>query len=317
MMSKRLISLLLCGMLVLSCAGCQLAKPKADAAGEDRLIGVFVTQEYLDLFDFESYFNNNANKIVNGGEISLQESAAYQGRVYARPVIRSDDSTGDYVFDSLDGVGFYAYKYEDEAGAYNASHIDEGMVGNSLNISVTDEGEFVELDGTIYTTPQSNVHIYSNPVFQTPDGDVYLTAGDGFFHDITDAEGEVFSTTFDETTTVTQNGQSQSVGCKVTVRLAVMLTPTEIVVIQMDENSRDINRQSYEPGSMPDTLTLDEACAYVIAETHKLGPDGDPVITRELVNLTDDADYLTTFYARADGVCVQQDTELLSYSSEV
>ena len=313
MRNKRLISWILCGMLVLSCAGCRLARPESETAGEDRFIGVFVTWDYLDLFDFEGYFSDNADKIMNGDEISLQESAAYQGRVYAHPMVRSDGSSFDFVFDDLNGVGFYVYKYEDAAGAYNASHIDSGMTGNGTHYNVTDEGESVELDGTIYMTPQSTLTIHANPVYQAPDGNIYVTAGSGgFSSDIVNFEGEIFSTTLDETTTVTENGQSKTMGCKVTVRVAVMFEPKEIVVIQMDENSRELNRQSYDPGSMPETLTLDAACAYVITETHKLDADGQYVITRELVNLTDDADYLTTFHARDDGVCVQQDTELIT-----
>ena len=33
----------------------------ADGASKDRLIGVFITTEYLDLFDFDSYFQDNAD----------------------------------------------------------------------------------------------------------------------------------------------------------------------------------------------------------------------------------------------------------------
>ena len=54
-----------------------------DGTSKDRLIGVFITTEHLDLFDFESYFQDNANKVMSGGEISSSDSAPYQGKLYA------------------------------------------------------------------------------------------------------------------------------------------------------------------------------------------------------------------------------------------
>lgn len=305
-MIRRLTILFLACILVLGCAGCQLARPEAgEAAGGDRLIGAFVTREYLDLFDFESYFSDNADDILSGGEVSVEDSAAYQERYYA-----TLKENNDYVFEGLEGVGFYTYKYADETGSYNASHIDDGMVGNGLHYIETDEGETVELDGTIYVSPQSNIKIYVNPVYQATDGSVYLTAGSGFSTDISDSEGEVYSTTLEETTTVTDNGEAQTEGCKVTVRLAIMFAPVEITVIQMDENSREIRRDSYQPDAVPDTLAPAEDCAYIIVETHKLDGKEQTVTTRELVGLTEDS-FFSTFRAREDGVCVRQDTEIL------
>ena len=56
---------------------------EADVQQKDRLIGIFVTTEYLDLFDFEGYLNENMNKVLSGGEISQADSAKYEGRLYA------------------------------------------------------------------------------------------------------------------------------------------------------------------------------------------------------------------------------------------
>ena len=57
-MRKRIFILILVLALVFS--GCQLAKPEADTRKEkDMLVGVFITEEYLDLFDWDSYFQNH------------------------------------------------------------------------------------------------------------------------------------------------------------------------------------------------------------------------------------------------------------------
>lgn len=74
---------LLCLLLATMLTGCQLARPET-VAEVDRLIGVYVTLEPLDLFDFEAYFNDHAKELLaGGGEIGPEDAAAYGGRLYA------------------------------------------------------------------------------------------------------------------------------------------------------------------------------------------------------------------------------------------
>ena len=66
-------------------------------ASKDRLIGVFITTEYLDLFDSESYVKDNADKVLSGGEIGSSDSIQYQGKLYAILVDEpyTDPETGE------------------------------------------------------------------------------------------------------------------------------------------------------------------------------------------------------------------------------
>lgn len=58
--------LLLMQLLMLTLlSGCQLAREDEGENG-DRLVGVFVTTEYIDLFDMERYLNDNLRAV--GGE---------------------------------------------------------------------------------------------------------------------------------------------------------------------------------------------------------------------------------------------------------
>lgn len=117
-----------------------------------------------------------AGRIVDGGEIEIspQESAAYGGRLWA---VRQDN--GDWVFEDVPGFGYYAYRYENEAEEGVANHLDEGIIGGGMNYIVDDDGERVELSGTVYVTPGAGLEFYCNPVYQTADGAVYLTGGSG------------------------------------------------------------------------------------------------------------------------------------------
>lgn len=57
-----MITLLSCLMILL--AGCSLAKEDAGNDTKDTLIGAFITDEYLDLFDLDAYLDGNASKLL-------------------------------------------------------------------------------------------------------------------------------------------------------------------------------------------------------------------------------------------------------------
>ena len=83
-MKNKIIICFIIAAFALNLCGCQLALPEGEGTERDRLIGCFITTEHLDLFDFEAYFNDNAHKLVSGGEITLDgDTAAYRNRIYA------------------------------------------------------------------------------------------------------------------------------------------------------------------------------------------------------------------------------------------
>ena len=306
-MNKRLFALLACLALLLGCGGCRLADPDQgeQTAEQDRLIGVFATEEYLDLFDFDAYLTDNAGDLAKGGEtvLSPQDSETYGGRVWA---VQKDN--GDWVFEDLDGMGYYAYRYGDGDETGIATHMDEGLTGNGMHVNSTDQGESVELEAAIYHVPGGRVRYHFNPVYQTPDGAVYLTAGSGIYMEGT-AEGEASTLTHSGSVTTTDtDGKSAVMSCSVAVRIEIMNAPEKIVILQMDADSSVLDRKSYDPDQVPESLTPEPGCAYLIVETHKTGPQG-ALVTRELADAG--AESFSSFHARPDGVCIKQDTTLI------
>lgn len=81
-MMKRLNILFL--ILLVGCIsmGCQLASEDGTAEkSDDQLIGVYVSYDYVDLFDFQGYMNDNMN--FSGGELIMDGTdESYQGRMY-------------------------------------------------------------------------------------------------------------------------------------------------------------------------------------------------------------------------------------------
>ena len=90
-MNRKRIYILMSLMLLFVLSGCSLAKEDAgkevlesDEIVQDRLIGVVVTEEHLDLFNMEAFLNDNVDKIVDGQVIEGDGSAKYQDRIYNR-----------------------------------------------------------------------------------------------------------------------------------------------------------------------------------------------------------------------------------------
>jgi len=315
---KQFFAALLAGAALLALPGCSLARTDADAsAGEDRLIGVLVTTEYLDLFDFEEYYSDHESRFVDGGTVMVENSDTYQGRIYATLTTENltNEETGEqvtrqaYVFEGIDGIGYFAPTMEDEEGIYTRSNGDEGISDAHMDVSFTDEGQSLSLEGTVYVEPgKGNTEYYVNPVYQCADGAVYVTSGSGYLLSGDHGEGEVFSTTLDANTTRTEEGKSQKDACTVTLHLAVMFAPERIVLLQMDANAGVVSRRAYTPGALPERLELEAGTAYLVVETHKRDRAGEETVARALYQ--SDTETIGTFYGREDGICLKQWTQL-------
>ena len=310
---KRFFALALCAGLLLGGAGCQLARPEEGASPEpDRLIGAYVTREYVDLFDIEGYLADNIGSLASDGVVSPEDSRKYAGRLWAEPVLGEDGQPEDWVF-PVEGMGIYCPYTKDASGAYIGSHIDPGVVSAGTHITSTDAGDQIELDFSLYCIPGEDVEFYCNPVYQTPEGDVYLTSGNGMLLDNhLEEQDSIFSVTLSEERSQTVDGQTtQTGGSSVTFHAGIKLPPERIDLIQLDRDSRELRRDEYAPAAMPASVTVDPACESVLVQTHKRALDGTDVVTRELVSPIEENSRVTTFIPREDGLCVPQDTQLL------
>ncbi len=313
---NSIAAVVLLGIFALGLAGLTLTDAStADSAGEDHLIGVLITREHLDLFDFEGYMNDNVDKIFGGGVIDGDQSA-YEGRLYATLVEESytdekgrTTTTPNYKFDTVEGISYFAAKISENGEIYTATGGDEGISDGHANIDVTDEGESISLEGTVYVAATSGVITwYCNPVYQSPDGSVYAMTGNGMSADYGYSEGTTSSQTVDATYTVTENGETKTNSTSVKVSVSSLYPPKHIRIIQLDVNSSNIDSADHEPGDLPKTLTPSLETDYIIVETYKTDTNGNEKITRDLYGR--DEETLSTFVCRDDGVCIKQFTEL-------
>ncbi|MBQ8813592.1 MAG: hypothetical protein IJZ85_03715 [Lachnospiraceae bacterium] len=317
---RRLLTLALMMLLSVSIlTGCQLAKADAgdDTAAEaqrDTLVGIMVTTEWLDLYNMDAWMEDNLDQIVAGGNVTLdaEDAQKYQQRLYAtlveRPLYDENgqvtSSSKEFVFEGVEGVMFYAATVNDgDRGTYTTSSSDRGISMTKNHITVNDEGTFVDLEGTIYVVPQTEIPTYTKyPIYQEPDGDMYLVQGSSISFD-TGSEGMSMSTTYDEEVSVTdENGEKSVMGSSIKVTIEVINRPERVVVSQLDDQSQLISRVEYPADQMPKQIVPEAETAYIIVEMFKQGMEQE-TIDRQLYDKEENGFY--TMAAREDGICEQ------------
>ena len=312
------------GLLGLSLAGVDGADADginaADAGKETgRLVGMFVTTEPLDLLDVEGYLNDHLSQaVLRGGELRMEDTDAYQGRIYAELVSKplTNSQTGEvtehweYVF-PLEGVGYFAYYYAQDGEEYWATSTGDGLVDAAAHWKSTDAGEGVEMDGTLYCSPAAaHVTAFVNPVYQLPDGRVYLLSGSGFDLGGAYGEGEIWATNLKESHEETLNGRTKDAwDCSVTLHIRLMYWPQSYIVWEMSGDNQVLSRREFNPGHLPEELELDTDTAFVLLESRRLSTEGEAVTERTLYEPGEES--LESFHCRQDGLCEQDSTTLI------
>lgn len=288
---------------MLSLCGCSLAVPEAGTDG-NRLIGAFITDDYLDLFQTDI-------------ETDIRGDFRKEGRLYATIDKSGGERPEDWkiMFEGVEGFHMLQPVWTDENGEkYAASECSEEICDLDLKVNFSDGSEENSISGTIYFLPgkaDENIAYHANPVYQTEDGRIYAVPGQGFSTSGESDEGEHFSTTLSEETTAADNEKKKAEKGSVTVRYCVMHKPVKITVYQMDKSHQILEKKDYNPGEMPEELTAKHGAEYFLVETEKEMLSGEKMISREVYTYNPQ-EYTSaeTFYALDNGIVAKQTTEI-------
>jgi len=325
MMKNKMIILLFTVILACS-AGVSGVIPLAieedttdSAKQKDRLIGVYVTRDYINLFDAEQYLQDNIDDIddiLTGGTIiGTEDAETYTNRLYGVeteiPAVNEETGTSymytDFVFPGTEGFGTYCYRKEEEHGPVSVSAGGTGISDGHTHITTTDYGNNLALTGTIYVSVDAaDNSFYINPVYQSADGSIYLLPGSGVSFG-SNIEGMKHTTTLSEEETITVDGESV-VAYSVEVELHVesVLPPETVHILQLDKDSTVLARTEYAADALPKSLTILSGTEYIIAESYSAG--NDPVITRQLFQKEDS--YMNLICPWEEDICIKKDIRL-------
>lgn len=249
-------------------SGCSLAVEESAADGPvtgDRLVGVVVTTEYLDLFDLEGYLRDNS-EALNGGEI---DTTGYEGRIYAQEV-RAENTTEDgvpcvtvyYNFDHVEGIPLLFYEAK--------TVLEDGTVHSTFQTGECGEGLWEVMfggactEGTIFVPKDGGEKkFFPNPVYQDGEGRLYLVSGTGIS---SQSDLGSMSQTTKEESTITMDGETQSDSREFKITVEWIDLPDTVTVLQLDETHAVLKNETYEPENLPGELIPVEGCAYILVE---------------------------------------------------
>lgn len=319
--------------------GCTLAVSDAGAGGSaDRLIGAFVTDEYLDLYDMDGYLNDHVLDLKDGGSITVGNDGRYAGKLPAT-VDKSqgaDSSLWKISFGGIEGEYMLVLTEEKDGEMYTSTLCSDGIYDVNMNLKSSDNETETEISGTFCYTPEGQKKedaYYVNPVYQTEGGEIYAMTGNGYAKQgvtmddntgkeipIVPEEGKGMAATLSIENTVTKAGKKETEKCTVSIQFEVMYQPVRTILYQMNAENQVLEQVAYDPLDVPDSITLERDTAYVIVETRKEDPDGKMVKTRELVDC-EEGEYqeedgtreyqpLEIWYPLKNGMIGKKDVEL-------
>lgn len=321
-MNKRILAVFLA--LALALSGCQLAVEDTGESSsvEDRLVGVLLTEERLNLIDMEAYLNDNLDQVLNGETWLEGDASAYSGRIYA--VKKEETVTNEkgqthtvisFEFEDVEGYLLSTFLCDSnvdpsimEGDEYWSFLSDEPFCDLHNGIHISDDGEKNTIEGTIYMDENhGEVLFYKNPVYQTNDGRIYVTECTvGSFHC---SQGGNITSTISQTNTHTVNGEKSEYSMEVSVSLKPVQISELVRLLHMSESNEVLLVQEYEPDELPEEIIPAEGAAYLICEEHVRDEEGELTVTRQIHDAKSDP--ISVFQRWKGDICIKRELNIL------
>lgn len=281
-MYKKIIAMCLCLGLFLS--GCQLAQPEETKTtqGEtlespvqmERLAGVYLTLEPI---------------VLEAGTDRIQAQK-----------VSGEDSR--YAFPGVEGLLLASFWItEPENGGFWSMDCSQGLCSVLSSYNAIENGAEVGLTATLYLTKEAGPQVcYLNPVYQGPDGAVYLKPDDAGTSTSTEA---IASETLTATTTIEQEAGNLVNTTEITVNFIHVDLSRGLTVLEMDENHQILKTHTFTPGELPESLQPLAETAYILTEEQTASDTHRAIYQKEDT-------YFTALYLMDDMVCAQAQCSL-------
>lgn len=277
----------------------------------DRLIGVFVTKEYVDSFDFDKFIADNGSALISGSSaVSSEDSLRYQKKIYAVKTVTllSEEEGGgysyDYSFDGYDGLRCFTVQEKtsrlvsDATGEFvdddYITHVGISEMECSTVIrNESSDGDYdpdsseLEIDCNLYAFADGEsemLGMYCNPVYQDSEGNVYMLSGQCIFTSNEEISiGTVLSETLDSTyEEKVSSGGSLKEKCTIKVHLNIVSPPADYTVSRYDSEGELIDSQKIAATGMPSEIRVSDNCDYVVVTgTDKAGASRHTLVAKD------------------------------------
>jgi hypothetical protein len=277
-MKKLAIALIFA--LALMLPGCSLLREDGEPADADRLVGVYITENYIDSFDFEAYVQDNASSLSGGGEISREDAAKYTRRIYAE---MTDGKTSF----PIEGIAFIAARYEKDGESCTGSDYGDKLADVHLSINVSDDMETTVLTGKLFAdSGAGHMSAYCNPVYQQADGRVYLVPGEGV-----SANMGSMTHSLSESCESAKKGE-RGYGMDITLEVEGRRPSEKLAVLLYSAEGALLSRTEYAPEEMPEEIAA-EGAAWAVFEDYTADYSGEPQVIRQLIAAGSDEGFLS------------------------
>mgnify|MGYP001151168262 FL=1 len=277
-MKKLAIALIFA--LALMLPGCSLLREDGEPADADRLVGVYITENYIDSFDFEAYVQDNASSLSGGGEISREDAAKYTRRIYA------EITDGKTSF-PIEGIAFIAARYEKDGESCTGSDYGDKLADVHLSINVSDDMETTVLTGKLFAdSGAGHMSAYCNPVYQQADGRVYLVPGEGV-----SANMGSMTHSLSESCESAKKGE-RGYGMDITLEVEGSRPSEKLAVLLYSAEGALLSRTEYAPEEMPEEISAAGA-AWAVFEDYTADYSGEPQVIRQLIAAGSDEGFLS------------------------
>lgn len=278
-MKKLAIALIFA--LALMLPGCSLLREDGEPAEADRLVGVYITENHIDSFDFEAYVEDNASSLSGGsGEISREDAAKYTRRIYAE---MTDGKTSF----PIEGIAFIAARYEKDGESYTGSDYGDKLADVHLSINVSDDMETTVLTGKLFAdSGAGRMSAYCNPVYQQADGRVYLVPGEGV-----SANMGSMTHSLSESCESAKKGE-RGYGMDITLEVEGRRPSEKLAVLLYSADGALLSRTEYAPEEMPEEIAA-EGAAWAVFEDYTADYSGEPQVIRQLIAAGSDEGFLS------------------------
>jgi hypothetical protein len=280
-------------------SGCQLAREEGgDTGAEDCLIGIFVSKDERASVD-----------------AALNEEGRYyavlETRTQTNPETGEETTDEVYTFPDLEGMYYYIIiDRSDPDMVKSVPGPNEGVFDINTGLEYTETADRAKLEASFYAARGGDMEsFHGNPIYQTADGEVYLTSG-GAGISFSDSEnlGSMGSVSHSQTSTKRVGEETETWEITAVASFAYRSVPHTIVLLQMDDQGKCLHRTEFLPGEAPERLTPEGETAYFIVESWGTKVSGEPATIREIVDR--DEEYLTTWYLLDNGFFNNQTTYL-------